>query len=225
MARQVVLSLPWSPSVNTYWRSIMSGPLAGRVLISERGREYRKRVAEAVLVQRVPRGMLTGKLAIEIHALPPDRRARDLDNLLKGLLDSLHHAGVIEDDSEIDDLRIRRFAIRPGGELQVRISEIPGAATETGDLLAGASSVPFAKELLKARTMPNGAVLIDARQILIDLETEIMRISALTEELAEQGFVDPARLVFRYIEKLEAATTKMRTHQVIATAGALPAQR
>ena len=134
MPRQVVLSLPWSPSVNTYWRSIMSGPLAGRVLISERGRAYRKAVADAVISQRVPVGVLSGKLAVEIHALPPDRRARDLDNLLKGLLDSLHHAGVIRDDSEIDDLRIRRFGIRPGGELQIRITEIPGAATESGEL-------------------------------------------------------------------------------------------
>lgn len=136
MPRQVVLSLPWAPSVNGYWRSIMSGPLAGRVLISERGRAYRKAVAQAVLEQRVPVRMLTGKLAVEIHALPPDRRARDLDNLLKGLLDSLHHAGVIRDDSEIDDLRIRRFAIRPGGELQIRITEIRGEATESGSLFA-----------------------------------------------------------------------------------------
>lgn len=134
MPRQIVLSLPWAPSVNGYWRSIMSGPMAGRVLISERGRAYRKAVADAVTAQRVPTRLLTGKLAVEIHAMPPDRRARDLDNLLKGLLDALHHAGVIEDDSEIDDLRIRRFAIRSGGELQIRISEIPGAATESGAL-------------------------------------------------------------------------------------------
>lgn len=138
----LVMSLPWPPTVNTYWRSIMSGPLAGRVLISERGREYRKHVAEQVLMLSIPRGVLTGKLAVDIHAMPPDRRARDLDNLLKGLLDSLVHAGVLADDSDIDDLRIRRFGIRPGGEIQMRITEIPGAATQSGQLLGGETCVP-----------------------------------------------------------------------------------
>ena len=137
MPREVLMSLPWPPSVNSYWRSIMSGPLAGRVLISERGREYRKRVAECALEQRAPVGSLSGKLAIDIHAMPPDRRIRDLDNLLKGLLDSLVHAGVLRDDSDIDDLRIRRFEIRPGGEVQLRISEIPGSATVSGQLFGG----------------------------------------------------------------------------------------
>ncbi len=128
------MSLPWPPTVNTYYRSIMSGPLAGRVLISERGREYRKRVAEQVITLNLPRGALSGKVALDIHAMPPDRRARDLDNLLKGLLDSLVHAGVLADDSDIDDLRIRRFGIRAGGEVQLRITEIPGAPTESGQL-------------------------------------------------------------------------------------------
>lgn len=136
MSQSIALSLPWPPSMNTYWRSIMKGPLAGRVLLSEKGREYRKQVAAAVLEQRVPVKLLTGKLAVWIHVLPPDRRARDLDNLLKGVLDGLHHAGVIRDDCDIDDLRVSRFAIRAGGELQIRISEIPGKATQSGELFA-----------------------------------------------------------------------------------------
>lgn len=134
MSQPIVISLRWPPSVNTYWRSVMSGPLAGRVLLSEKGRAYRKHVEFAVLQQRIPRGLLTGKLAVWVHAMPPDRRARDLDNLLKGVLDGLHHAGVIRDDCDIDDLRISRFAIRPGGELQIQISEIAGAATDSGEL-------------------------------------------------------------------------------------------
>ena len=134
MSQSIAISLPWPPSVNTYWRSIMKGPLAGRVLLSEKGREYRKQVADAVLEQRVPVQLLTGKLAVWIHVLPPDRRARDLDNLLKGVLDGLHHAGVIRDDCDIDDLRITRFGNRTGGELQIRISEIPGKATVSGEL-------------------------------------------------------------------------------------------
>lgn len=134
MSRSFVITLPWPPSVNTYWRSIMKGPLAGRVLLSEKGRDYRQRVAKTIFEQRVPVRTLEGKLSVWIHAMPPDRRARDLDNLPKGVLDSLKHAGVIRDDCDIDDLRISRFAIRPGGELQIQISEIAGAATDSREL-------------------------------------------------------------------------------------------
>lgn len=144
MSQSFVINLPWPPSVNTYWRSIMKGPLAGRVLLSEKGREYRKLVAKAVIEQRVPTA--TGKLAVWIHAMPPDRRARDLDNLPKGVLDSLKEAGVYRDDCDIDDLRITRFGVKPaqpakpgqpaqpGGALQVQIAEIAGEATESGEL-------------------------------------------------------------------------------------------
>lgn len=40
--------------------------------------------------------------------VPPDRRKRDLDNLLKSLLDGLEGAGVFKDDAQIDDLQIVR---------------------------------------------------------------------------------------------------------------------
>jgi crossover junction endodeoxyribonuclease RusA len=43
----IELTLPWPPTVNTYWRNFN-----GRVLISAKGREYRKAVADQVLIQR-----------------------------------------------------------------------------------------------------------------------------------------------------------------------------
>jgi crossover junction endodeoxyribonuclease RusA len=46
-----------------------------------------------------------------IQAWLPDRRRRDLDNLLKAVQDALAHAGVYDDDSQIVDLRIRRAGI------------------------------------------------------------------------------------------------------------------
>lgn len=145
MSQSFVISLPWPPSVNTYWRSLImplskerlslrKGKLQHRVavILSEEGRKYRELVQEQVWRQRPPR--LTGKLAVWIHAMPPDRRARDLDNLPKGVLDGLAHAGVFRDDCDIDDLRISRFAVRPGGQLAVQISEIAGEPTDSGEL-------------------------------------------------------------------------------------------
>lgn len=112
------LQLPWPPSMNHYWRSV---PGRG-VLISAKGREYRESVCAAVLVQRAAK-QLAGRLVVEIHAFPPDKRRRDLDNLLKSCLDALTHAGVWLDDQQIDDLRIVRKAAG-GGTVQVNVREV-----------------------------------------------------------------------------------------------------
>ena len=56
-----------------------------------------------------------------ILAKPPDRRRRDLDNILKALLDSIVHAGVIEDDSQIDEIQITRGDVVADGAVVVRI--------------------------------------------------------------------------------------------------------
>lgn len=136
---RVSFQLPFPPTVNTYWRSLRAGPMAGRVLVSARGRLYRTTVGQEVMRQRVPRHQLTGKLEVKVLAFPPDRRVRDLDNLWKGLLDSIKAAGVIQDDSEIDYLLIERGPVlTTGGLVRVDIAEIPGRATE---------SLPLAMEI------------------------------------------------------------------------------
>lgn len=117
-------ALPFPPSVNHYWRHISKGEHAGRVLISKDGRAYRNLCVAKVIEQRVPRHTLTGKLAVAIEVYPPDRRRRDLDNLLKGSLDALKHCGVIEDDGDIDDLHVKRGPAEPGGLLLVTMREI-----------------------------------------------------------------------------------------------------
>jgi crossover junction endodeoxyribonuclease RusA len=118
----IEMTLPWPPSVNSYWRHPTRGALAGRHLISEEGRRYRNLVAQTVLVNRT-RNKLLGRLAVRIDAYPPDRRRRDLDNILKALLDALTHAGVMEDDSQIDDLHIVRKPLKPNGEIFLTILE------------------------------------------------------------------------------------------------------
>lgn len=58
---------------------------------------------------------------MEILANPPDNRRRDLDNLLKGTLDSLQHANIYPDDNQIDKLKIERTNQRTG-TLDITIS-------------------------------------------------------------------------------------------------------
>lgn len=110
------LTLPWPPSANTYWRHPTRGRLAGRHLISEKGRDYRAAVIRQVREQLGKINPRTDLVAVTVEAFVPDRRKRDLGNLEKALMDSLTHAGVWVDDSQIDDLRIKR-ARNDKGEL------------------------------------------------------------------------------------------------------------
>lgn len=93
----ISLTLPWPPSVNHYWRIFRN-----RMIVSAAGRDYRKAVGVAVLEQQ-PAPLLGGaRLEVSILAEPPDRRRRDLDNVLKAILDGIVSAGVIDDDSLVD---------------------------------------------------------------------------------------------------------------------------
>ena len=115
-------TLPYPPSVNHYYRHV-----GARVLISSEGRKYREAVWLAVLEQGRKRH--EGPVSVELLVSPPDKRRRDLDNVLKGLLDALAHAGVYEDDSQIDSLTVKRG--RPGsGSVTVYVDAMPAAVGE-----------------------------------------------------------------------------------------------
>ena len=122
---RVTLVLPWPPSVNHYWMSRVGGPRNKPIVmryIGPKGTEFRERSAAAIIAQGSPR--IEGRLAVMIAVHAPTLAKRDLDNLGKAALDALTACGVIEDDSYIDLLRFRRRAVRPGGELVVRIRRI-----------------------------------------------------------------------------------------------------
>ncbi len=111
--------LPWPPTVNHSWRPNGKG---GK-LLTEKHKQFRAVVGE--LVRAAGNGQpLRGRLKVLIRATPPDKRARDLDNLLKGLLDALQHAGMYADDAAIDDLHIYRAAgSQPGCAVFVEVIE------------------------------------------------------------------------------------------------------
>lgn len=86
--------LPFPPSVNRYYRHV-----GYRTLLSREGREYRAMVL-SLLAGRVGQP-LSGQLEVQLDLYPPDARRRDWDNFQKGIWDSLQHAGVYLDDSQV----------------------------------------------------------------------------------------------------------------------------
>lgn len=110
------LILPYPPSVNHYWMRNRNGS----VRISERGLSYRKEVWAICRSNLVK--ALAGPVAVRIEVLPPDARRRDLDNILKAILDALQHGGAYLDDSQISHLEIIRYAKRKGGAVWVTLS-------------------------------------------------------------------------------------------------------
>ncbi len=113
-------TLPYPPSMNHYWRRV--GP---RTLISREGRTFRRNVC-ALLGGNGPRKPPAGgRIALLMDAFPPDRRRRDLDNLQKPVLDALEHAGVYEDDSQIDLLITQRGPVVNHGRIQVHLRQLP----------------------------------------------------------------------------------------------------
>lgn len=118
MEKDVVLYLPWPPSVNDYYKSGRQG----QRYVSSRVREYRAAVLEAI-AEQAPGLCLDHALFMEVYLFPPDRRKRDVDNGMKGLLDALTEAGLWEDDSLVDQLHIYRGVIIKGGSVRVELSE------------------------------------------------------------------------------------------------------
>ncbi len=96
--------------------------MKGYVIVSEEARDYKSWVKDIALFYKRP--ILNGRLAICIDVYPPDKRARDLDNLLKITLDSLESAKFFENDSQIDKIIMERKEREKGGKITVTIKEI-----------------------------------------------------------------------------------------------------
>lgn len=119
--------LPYPPTVNTYWRSmIMKNKATGepfiKVYTSEDGLKYQKAVEK---IFRFNAGQaMTGPLFFQADFHPPDKRQRDLDNLLKSIIDALAEAGAFENDDQIQEIHVRMGKPLKGGIAYVTISQL-----------------------------------------------------------------------------------------------------
>lgn len=111
-----MITMPYPPTVNSYYTVAR-----GRKILSRKGRAYQKEAIICLYQQCAPKSS-EGPYAICISVRPPDKRKRDIDNLIKPLLDSLVEYGAISDDSEVIDLRIRKFNPIKDGSVEILIS-------------------------------------------------------------------------------------------------------
>ena len=111
------LTLPYPPTWNHLY-----GQRGTRKYMKKAGVEYKKAVAELVNEMNVE--TIAGRVSVFVAAYMPDKRRRDIMNLEKIVSDSLTDAGVLDDDSQIDELYIRRNAVTAGGSITIQINEI-----------------------------------------------------------------------------------------------------
>lgn len=111
----IELTLPWPPSINNYYGRARNG----QVFTKAHGKKFRQTVADIVAAARCPKQI--GTLAMFIFASPPDKRKRDLDNIVKATQDALQEAGCYDNDCQIAGLHVERGSIVKGGKIFVQI--------------------------------------------------------------------------------------------------------
>jgi crossover junction endodeoxyribonuclease RusA len=111
----VHLTLSWPPSVNNYFATV-----GRRRIVSAQGKAYREEVFWIVRQQRLNGRFAGARVGIAINAYEPKvKRRRDLDNILKAVLDGLTKAGLWDDDVQVDYLRVVRCPAEGHGRLEI----------------------------------------------------------------------------------------------------------
>lgn len=96
----ITLSIPLPPSVNALFANVQG---RGRIK-TDRYKTWLNAAGWDVLQQR--QQPIKGDVTLEILAGRPDRRRRDVSNLIKAAEDLLVRHGLIEDDSKVMSLSI-----------------------------------------------------------------------------------------------------------------------
>lgn len=97
----MILSLPYPPSANRYWRIVN-----GRAVLSAEARQYKRTVALLAKTQKCGKPY-DGPVSLTVSIYRPQKRG-DLSNRLKVLEDALQGV-AIEDDDQVVEIHMRRL--------------------------------------------------------------------------------------------------------------------
>lgn len=117
MTQELSLTLPLPPSVNSYW-----GFSGHRRFLTLQAREFKAQVAHIVSQQPIRFGSKRLSVLLVLHF--KDRRTSDLDNRLKSCFDALVQADLFDDDSQIDEIVVKRGEIIKDGLCLIKICEL-----------------------------------------------------------------------------------------------------
>jgi crossover junction endodeoxyribonuclease RusA len=93
------------------------------MVMSAKGREFREAVQAFVIENNISK-FGDKKLKLTLILRPRDKRKIDIDNRIKAVLDALEHAGVFDNDFQVDHIEMIRGEQIKGGLLHVVIEEI-----------------------------------------------------------------------------------------------------
>ena len=83
------------------------------------------------MAARIPGPPVEGPVEVTIQAHPPDKRRRDLDNIIKPVLDALEGL-ILVDDSQVVALACRWDKQLPKATLRVTIQPVAASASAGG---------------------------------------------------------------------------------------------
>jgi Holliday junction resolvase RusA-like endonuclease len=116
MAQLITLTLPFPPSINGAYRNV---PKIGRV----KTKAYKVWEVEASISAKMQAGTakVDGPYAFHMRADRPDRRRRDLSNLIKVTEDLVVRLGFVEDDSYCQRIKVSWSDAPPRADAQVTV--------------------------------------------------------------------------------------------------------
>lgn len=119
------IEIPYPPSVNHYWgrRGIKKGKaFMAMQYLTAKAKTFRAEIVAAIAECGMQREL--GALHLMIDQRPPDRRKRDIDNIVKPIMDALEHAGAYENDNQVARLSVVRGPVEPQGTCYIKIERI-----------------------------------------------------------------------------------------------------
>jgi crossover junction endodeoxyribonuclease RusA len=110
------VELPFAPSVNRLWRM-------GRGKKMYKSKVYEDWIGVCrVLIYKGKHIPIMGHYQLTIEAVRPDKRRRDIDNLIKAVSDVLQDTGLIEDDCLCQEVTAKW--VKEGPEMRVILEKI-----------------------------------------------------------------------------------------------------